>query len=146
MTNMSKIYAEDVPYFQTSQSAADTWMDKAKTEIRGIGGKVVSEAFGADGDGRAAFMLVFSIASEQYKIVWPVLPSRSGNDKAAKVQAATALYHDVKARVVSAKFQGIRGAFMGYLLLPNGQTATEATSADFVMLMPTMMLGSGSGS
>jgi|GEM_PF-1415523 len=139
----SKVYAEDVPYFLSSQTAADTWIDRAKKEIVSINGKIQAEAFGADGSGRAAFMLAFTISDETFKVIWPVLSSRTNKEKAAKIQAATALYHDVKARVVSAKFLGARNAFFGYLMLSTGQTASEATSADFLDLVPHLMLGKG---
>ena len=43
------IYAEDVNYFKTGTSAPDTWIDKAKAEIRTAGGKTLSEAYGKDG-------------------------------------------------------------------------------------------------
>ncbi len=138
-----KIYADDVPYFQTGQSSADTWIDKAKREIASVGGKVQAEAFGADATGRSAFMLAFTIGGDPFKVTWPVLPSRTGKDKAAKIQAATALYHDVKARVVSAKFLGMRGAFLTYLVLINGQTASEMTSSEIANSMPKFMLNSG---
>jgi hypothetical protein len=50
-------------------------------------------------------MLEFDLGGERYKVVWPVLPTKTGKDRAARVQAATALYHDVKARCVTLKSQ-----------------------------------------
>ncbi len=137
------IYAEDVPYFQTSQSSADTWIDKCKKEIASVGGKVQAEAFGQDATGRAAFMLAFSIGEDTFRLTWPVLASKKGNTKAAKIQASTALYHDVKARVVSAKFLGARAAFFTFLMLPNGRTASEVGATDFLALVPRLMIGAG---
>lgn len=132
MSNV-KIYAEDVPYFQTSKRSSDTWLAMCKKEIQSVGGKVMGEMFGYDhATGRSSFLLQFQIVEDQFKLVWPVLPSRKGNDGAAKIQAATALYHDVKARVVSAKFLGIKGAFFNYYVLPNGQTASEVGANDFL--------------
>lgn len=140
------VYAEDVPYFQTSQQSADTWMDKAKKEITSIGGKILAEAYGSDATGRSAFMLAFEMpiygVNSKFKITWPVLTSKKGNARAAKVQAATALYHDVKARVVTAKFQGIKGAFFSYFMLPNGTTASEAAADEFMANVPQLMSGS----
>lgn len=144
-TKPTIIYAETVPYFATSTVSTDAWLDKAKDEIRSVNGKIVGEAFGADGNGRSAFMLAFSIGDEQFRLTWPVLPSKSGKDKAAKIQAATALYHDVKARVVSAKFLGVRGAFFTFLMLPNGRTASETAANEFMTLLPDMTLLLGSG-
>lgn len=137
------IYAEDVPYFQTGKSAAETWIDRTKKEIASVGGKITSEVFGVDETGLAAFMLAFQIGDERFRLMWPVLPSKKGHEKAAKIQAATALYHDVKAKVVSAKFKGVRVAFFEYLLLPNGQTTAQASAADFLELVPRLMLKSG---
>jgi hypothetical protein len=137
------IYAEDVPYFKTGKSAPDVWIDRAKREIASIDGKVLGEAFGSESSGRAAFLLSFQIGDEKYQVTWPVLPCKSGNERATRVQAATALYHDVKARVVSAKFLGIRGAFFNYLMLPNGRTAGETAAQDFLELVPRLMLPTG---
>ena len=96
-------FAEDVNYWKTGKSAPDTWIDRAKHEIESINGQVLAEGFGHESlTGKAAYMLAFKIAGEQFKITWPVLPSKSGAKRAAKIQAATMLYHDVKARCVSA--------------------------------------------
>lgn len=142
----AKIYAEDVNYWQSSQSQPDTWIDRAKREISSVGGKVAAEAFGATADGRAAFMLAFMLGGDSYRIEWPVLPSRTGKDKAAKVQAATMLYHDVKHKCVMAKIRGVRAAFLEYLMLPDGSTAGHAASnvdSFFATLSSVPRLGSG---
>lgn len=138
-------WAENAPYFKTSQSSVETWTERAQKEIEGIGGKIISEINGSDLSGRAAFLIAFTIGEDKFKLVWPVLESKTGNKKAAKIQAATALYHDVKARVVAAKFLGIRESFFGYLLLPNGQTVSEATSSTLLDNIPTLMIRSGNG-
>lgn len=106
------IYAEDVGnYWKTSTAAPDSWIDKTKAEIRAAGGEVLKEAFG-DQDGRAAFMLEFTFGADTFRAVWPVLPTRKPADaRAARVQAATMLYHDVKSKCVSAKVHGLRAAF-----------------------------------
>lgn len=140
----TKIYAEEVNYWQTSQKAADTWIDDAIDEIKAISGKVLGYAYGTQSDGRSAFMMEFSLDDERFKIIWPVLPSKTGKDRAAKVQAATALYHDVKARCVTVKFMGKRQAFFNYLVLPDGRTAAQATGDELVKLTPQLfMLPSG---
>lgn len=138
---MSDIYAEDVNYWKTSSSSADSWIEKAKKEIKSVGGAVLGEAY-ASSDGKAAFMLAFTLDGDSFKVTWPVLQSKTGNQGAAKVQAATALYHDVKARCVSLRFLGSRAAFMSYLLLPDGRAAGEAGSAELVRALP-LMLGCG---
>ena len=106
------VYAEDVNYFKTGTSAPDTWIDKAKAEIRTAGGKTLSEAYGKDGNGRAAYLLEFSFGAEHFRAVWPVLPTRKlADERAARIQAATMLYHDIKAKCVAAKVHGVRAAF-----------------------------------
>lgn len=137
------LYAETLPYWETGKSSADTWIERAKKEIASVGGRVTGEAFGADANGSAAFILGFSIADEHYRLTWPVIASKTGKDKSARIQAATALYHDVKARVVSAKFLGIRGAFLTFLVLDNGKTANELTSAELAKGLPLMLTAGG---
>lgn len=132
-------WAEDVNYWQTGKSSPDSWIDKAIKEIASVGGKVLGHAYGSDiQSGRSAYMLQFQLNGEQFKISWPVLPSRGRNQKAAQIQAATMLYHDAKARCVSAKVLGGRAAFLTYLQLPDGRNASEATATDLVDALPAM--------
>jgi hypothetical protein len=122
------IYAEDINYWKTGRSAPDAWLKKAKAQIVKLGGTVLAEGFGNDvGSGQAAYMLGFEIEGQRFKVLWPVLPSRSGEERSARIQAATLLYHDVKARCISATVLGARVAFFNYLVLPNGRTAAEMT-------------------
>lgn len=142
---MSKIYAEDVGnYWKTSQVAPDTWIDKARREIVAAGGKVLSEAFGSDDQGRAAFLLEFSFGGERFRAVWPVLESRNPKDiRAARIQAATFLYHDIKAKCMSAKVHGARAAFFQYLALPDGRTAAQVAAPEIVSFYPKMLTSGG---
>ena len=139
---MRHVYAEDLNYWKTGSSSPDTWIDKAKREIAVAGGKVLSDAYGRDGDGRAAYMLAFSFRDEQFKAVWPVLPTRKpADERAARIQAATMLYHDIKAKCVAAKVHGARAAFFQYLLLPDGRTAPQAADAELTILWPKLLTG-----
>ena len=138
-----KIYGEDVAYWKSSSTSPDTWTDRAKKVITQAGGTVLAEGFGQDNVGRAAYMLAFSFGEERFKIVWPVLASRAGNGKAARIQAATCLYHDVKARAVSAKVLGFRAAYLTYWLLPDGRTASEAASPELMEAMPKLLMAGG---
>lgn len=133
-------YAEDVNYWQTGKSSPDTWIDNAQREIKSIGGKILGWAFGMESStGRAAYMLEFELTGERFKIVWPVLPTRSGkNEVSARIQAATMLYHDVKARCVSAKVIGKRTAFFSYLMLPDGRTAATVATPELAIQLPEM--------
>jgi hypothetical protein len=135
---MSDLYAEDVNYWKTGTSGPDVWIDKAKAEIRAAGGKVLGEAFG-NSDGRAAFMLEFAFGADRFRVVWPVLTSKTKADRAARVQAATMLYHDVKAKCVSAKVHGMRAAFFQYAVLPDGRTAATVATPELLQLYPKML-------
>lgn len=137
------VFAEDVNYWKSGQSAPDTWISKAKGEIKAAGGKVIGEAYGSEAvTGRSAFMLEFEFDGERFRAVWPVLPTRSkseANERAAKIQAATMLYHDTKARCVSAKVLGTRAAFFTYLMLPDGRTAAQAAAPEVAQLFPKLL-------
>ena len=137
------MYAEDVGhYWQTSKTSPDVWLERAVNQILKIGGTVLAEAFGREpASGSAAFMLAFEIEGDKFKIVWPVLPSKTGNERAAKIQAATMLYRDVKAKTISARVLGARAAFFSYLLLPDGRTATEVSTPELLEAMPKLLMG-----
>lgn len=75
-------------------------------------------------------MLGFEIEDDRYKVIWPVLPSKSGNEQAARRQAATMLYHDIKAKCLTAKVMGARSAFFSYLMLPDGRVAAQLADPD----------------
>ena len=133
-------FAEDVNYWQTSKSSPDSWMEKTKRLILGLGGKVLMEGFGSEPmSGRSAFMLAFEIKGDHFKIVWPVLPSRGRNEGAARIQAATLIYHDTKAKCLSAVVLGARAAFFSYLMLPDGRTAVEASVPELAKGVPAML-------
>ena len=136
---VTEVYAEDVNYFKTGTSSPDTWLDNAKKEIRAAGGKTLSEAYGRDETGRAAYMLEFSFGAERFRAVWPVLKSRSNNEKAARIQAATMLYHDIKAKCVSAKVHGAHAAFFQFLMLPDGRTAAQLAAPELSERYPKML-------
>jgi hypothetical protein len=136
---MKPPYAEDLNYWKTGQSSPDTWVDRARGEIRAAGGKPGGDAIASDGQGRAAIWLEFELQGERYRIVWPVLASKTGNQRAARIQAATMLYHDIKARCVAAKVLGARAAFLTFLLLPDGRTAAEASTPELAERYPRLL-------
>lgn len=134
------IYADDVNYFKTGKSSPDTWLQKSKSEIESIGGKVLSELSGTV-NGKSAFMISFSLQDSLFKITYPVLKPRDSEDEyAAKRQAATAMYHDIKARCVSMKFHGAKVAFHAYLVLGDGRTAGELSEPELREAIPTPFL------
>jgi len=80
-------FAEDTNYWKTSQSSADSWMDKTIKLIRDFGGRVTAEAFGSEPvSGRSAFMLAFEMQGDQFKIIWPVLPSRARGGEMTEIK------------------------------------------------------------
>lgn len=131
--------AEDVNYWKTGTSAPDTWIERAKSEIWAAGGSTLGEAYGRDSEGRAAYLLEFAFDDDRYRAVWPVLTSRTHNERAARIQAATMLYHDVKAKCVSAKVHGARAAFFQYLMLPDGRTAAQLAAPELTQQYPRLL-------
>ena len=142
MPNLPK--AESLNYWKTSNSAPDTWIERARKIIEKLGGEITGEMFGR-ALGSAAFMLSFTIESESFRVVWPVLPTKKESDeRAAKVQAATMLYHDIKGKCLSAAVFGARVAFFSYLVLPDGRQASEAADAEISEMFPrTILIGAG---
>lgn len=142
------MYAEQCNYWKSSQSSADAWIAKAKREIESVGGEIKGEAFLAQ-DGRQVFMLMAVINDEAFKIEWPVLPltpkrrdakQTETDERAARVQAATMLYHDCKHRAVMAKVWGARTAFIQFMLLPDGQTVGSAAGHEIQHLLPKALV------
>lgn len=133
-------YAEDMNYWQTGKSLPDTWIENARKEIEAIGGKINSWAFGSETQtGRSAYMMQFEVGGEKFKIIFPVLPTRSKkNEASARIQAATMLYHDVKSKCMIAKIFGARSAFFAYLLLGDGTPLQSVSNADLQSLFPEM--------
>lgn len=142
MNNKSKLYADDLPYFKTSTSAPDGWIDKAKAEIVKAGGKVTGEAFASDGD-TATFMLLFFMEGDHYKVVFNVLEPRNAKDLlAAKRQAATMLYHDIKARCLLVRVFGARRRFADFLMLPDStSTLGDVIQGDMLEIPKLLALG-----
>lgn len=140
MTTEQKLpFGEEINYWQTSQTSPDIWMEKTGKLIESRGGTVLAEAFGKEPNtGRSAYMLAFEIGGDHYKIVWPVLPSKTKNERAARIQAATLLYHDTKGKVLKSFIFGVRASFFEYLLLPDGRTAAEASNEALVEALPAL--------
>ena len=86
-------------------------------------------------------MLTFEIKGEHFKIIWPVLPSRSKDEMAARRQAATLMFYDVKAKLMTAGVLGFRTAFFQYVLLPDGRTAGEVALPELAEAFPPLLTG-----
>ena len=133
-------YADEVPYFKTGASSPDTWLDKAAVELKRRGGRVNMRAQGTDPmTGGEALMFVFELEGESFKILWPILPVKNEKDKlAARRQAATMIYHDVKAKCITAEVLGARTAFFSFLLLPDKRTVSELSAPELMNGLPDM--------
>ncbi|MDR3577237.1 MAG: hypothetical protein P4L50_25530 [Anaerolineaceae bacterium] len=140
---MGKLYAEDLGhYWKTSKTSSDDWIDKTIKLIRSSGGQVQGSYSGSDlAGGRSALMISFQFADDSFKIIWPVLPSRGKEDRAARVQAATLLYYDVKAKLLSAQILGFRTSFFSNILLPDGRTASEVVTPELTKVIPALFSG-----
>ena len=136
---MTLPYAEEVNYWRTGKGPADDWIDKAKRQIEEVGGIVHGEAYGRM-DGRHAYMLAFGFGPDDFRIEWPVLESQHGDESAARRQAATFVYHDVKAKCMAVKIKGPRVAFFEYLLL-NGRTMSSYGNPELAAAIPKMLTG-----
>lgn len=132
-------YAHTLNYWQTGRSSPDVWIERTIGVISQLGATDISEAFGS-AVGRAAYMLRFSIGEDTYRVVWPVLPTeRPEQQAAARVQAATMLYHDCKAKALAAKVLGPRVVFFHALELPDGRVAAEIPAPAIATLMPKLI-------
>lgn len=132
----SKRYADQFPYWKSGGSSPEAWVDKACREVERAGGRVVLEMFAQNSaQMQAGYLLQFQLEGDGFRIQWPVLQPRQAKDlPAARRQAATMLYHDVKTRCVSARVLGARRAFFGFLVLPDGRTAAECAAGELKAL------------
>lgn len=121
---MTQPYAEEVNYWQTGKTPPDGWIAKCRKEIEEVGGIWLSYLFAEQGD-QSAFRIEFSLEDQRFRMVWPVLESETGKTLAAQRQAATALYHLIKAKCVEVKFLGAQRAFHANLVLEDGRTAGD---------------------
>ncbi len=132
-------YAEDIGhYWETSHSSPDQWIDRTKKLLQDLNGIVLAEGFGSV-KGRAAYMMAFKIGDDNFKVVWPVLPSRTGKTLASRRQATTLLYHDIKAKAMTASVLGAKVAFFSYIMLPDGRTASELAKPELSQAFPLQL-------
>ena len=135
-------YAYECPFWKTGKSAPDTWIDRTKKLIINAGGDHIMESYGSDHtSGRSAFMIAFAIGEDKFRLVWPVLLTRDDSElRAAKIQAATMLYHDVKNKCVKAKVFGARTAFFEHLMIPDGRSLCEVSDEELLEQIPGNIL------
>jgi len=132
-------YADDLPYWKTSQSSPDVWMERTVNLIFNYGGIIISQLAGTI-SGKTGYMIIFRVGEDTFRISWPVSQSKKDETRAAKVQAATMMHHDIKAKLITAEVFGTRAAFFSYLLLPDGRTASEASVPELQNEIPSLFL------
>lgn len=138
-------YADEVDYWKTgSKRSPAQWIELARKQLVDHGATNIVSAEG-EASGREAYMLQFEIQGATYKIVWPVLDlpwnlkEKETNRRAARVQAATTLYHDVKACCVKAARYGHRTGFFQFRLLPDGRSVQQLGDAELLDGLPEAM-------
>ena len=72
----------------------------------------------------------------RFKLIWPVLESKYGDQLPAERQAATMMYHDVKSRGLRLAIHGPRLAFFEFLMLPSGYTVGQLEVPELVAHLP----------
>lgn len=142
MSNNELPYAYTLPYWRTSKASADTWIDKTVDVLRKLGASVTGVGY-AGSEAVSAYVIVFKYGEEVFRVTWPVLKLRDPDEaNAARIQAATLLYHDCKAKAVAATVLGFRTAFIGQLMLPEGKTVSESSHAALLHhVKPLALLG-----
>lgn len=131
--SMNKLpYAHDLNYWKTSKISASGWIEKSSDLIVKHGGTVLMSAKGKHLDS-TAYCIEFSFHQERFKAVWPVLESEYKNEeKACEKQAATMLYHDIKARCLKIAIFGARHAFFDMVLLEDGRMVGQLSNDEIV--------------
>jgi len=120
-------FAEELSYWKTGKSGAETWLDKTEALIESVDGTVDTRIVGKSG-GKEGIMFGFFIGGDAYKMMWPVLPTKRESDRGAALrQCATLIYHDTKARVNRIRIFGPRVVFADWLVLENGKTLAESS-------------------
>lgn len=141
MKEIAKIrFAEEAPYWKTSRTAAEDWIERAKKVIVSAGGKVLADMV-LSIEGKTTFVTKFAMAIDgqerEYRIDWPVLKSRGGDERAAKIQAATVMYHAVKSMLLLAVPYGPRASYLIWDLMPDKKTTViQLAAEDFRPLLP----------
>lgn len=133
-------YANDMNYWKTSRSGVDAWLGKAEDLIERHDGIVLMRAMGKS-MGRSALCMEFEFGQDRFKALWPVLPTKNtGEQRAAEIQAATMLYHDVKARCMKIAIFGPRLAFFDMLMLPDGTMTGQMADSELMDKAPRFLL------
>lgn len=89
-------------------------------------------------------MVRFSVGGEVFNIVWPVLPSKTGDTYSARRQAATMMYHDSKAKLLAAQVIGMRTAFLPWYEV-DGKPLYQHSDQRLIEETPRMLIAANPG-
>lgn len=125
-------WGPNLPFWKSGRSEPGTWIEKtAKLISRWDGAEVLGSGYQRDPSTDVmAYVVAFTVHGASYRAVWPVLEHDERHQLAARRQAATMLYHDVKNRLLAAEVFGFRAAFMQYMALPDGRLGMQAADED----------------
>lgn len=144
------VYAEQANYWQTSETKPNDWFERAQKEIEAAGGifrRVVQDDVKDPKTGQlTTYTIEFQIGGREMRVAYQTLESKYAEPPsrltARRVQAATALYYDVKARCVDAKFHGVDHAFLPYIVMKDGRTLVEGIVPELAaMALPALPAG-----
>ncbi len=130
--------AASLPYWKTSRSSPEVWVQKACAEIERADGIIDMCLPSAYQAGRMAHVIQFTLDGDSFRLAWPTLEHE--DTLAASRQAATMLYHDVKSRCLAARVFGVRWAFQAELLLPDGRTVGHLSTAELIERLPLVAM------
>jgi hypothetical protein len=124
----------------------DACLEKTIGLLEQFGGEVLASGFGNEHvTGRCVYMIRFTACGESFRLIWPVLPSDTGDSFAARRQAATMIYHSVKSRCIEAQVLGVRVAFFLWLELPDGRPACQLAGQELLEEIPRAFLATEQG-
>lgn len=134
-------FAEDVNYWKTgTRKQADAIIDEACAMVEALGGRIHQRIFGRVGDNEG-YRIQFDLCGNTYVIEWPVLKSKRGDGEevvATRRQAASFIFHDIKAKCSTAKVLGVERAFFEHVCLPDGRQASLVALPDLAKQMPRL--------
>ena len=127
---MNLPFAEKLNFWKTGNKAPGRYIEKAIKLITESGGTNIFESYGSH-NGKAHYMIAFQLGEDKFKLLWPVLPTKHDTDQlAAKRQAATMLYHDVKNKCLKALIFGFRSAFFDSVMIADGRNLSEVSNQE----------------
>lgn len=134
---MNKLpFGEDIGhYWRTSKKDAGYWLNSVRDMIVSIPGCKVLKKVDYEENDQNFFLVEFTVGLDWFKIIYPVLPVRQLKDReAARVQAVTLMFHEVKSRMMLIKIFGIHYAFLNYLVADNGKTVSQMAVPELAKL------------